>query len=141
MNSEEYYEEFKEFEENFLKQHNHVSKHIINGFTRIFILWIVSKKGPIHGYGIMKELDIFFKNTIKRGIVKKASSSKIYPILKKMENNDIILGKWETQNNKKVKIYTITDKGEKLLDYVKKIWLNSKYNKNWMEFIHDMVEE
>lgn len=128
------------YDEKFLKSHKTV-KHIINGFTHLFILWIIKKRGPIHGYGIMKELDVFLESLINKGAIKKSSSSKIYPLLKKMEEDELIAGVWETQNNKKVKFYKITEKGENKLKQIKKAWLMCKKNPNWIEFINDMLKE
>jgi len=34
-------------------------KHFSNGITHNLILWIISKE-KIHGYGIMKKLEVFF---------------------------------------------------------------------------------
>ena len=89
----------------------------------------------------MKELDVFFETPIAKGWQKKSSSSKIYPILRKMEDKDVIKGEWETQNNKQVKFYTITENGEKILDHVKSIWGEFKMNPNWIEFIKDMLNK
>lgn len=122
-------------------QHKPVSKPITNGLTRVFILWIIKNRSPIHGYGIMKELDIFFETPIKKGWQKKSSSSKIYPILKKMEEKELIKGEWKTQNNKQIKFYEITEKGDKILKYVKSIWKEFKTNSNWIDFINDMISE
>ena len=110
-------QEFKD-DEKIHQHHKPVSKPITNGLTRLLIFWIIKERGPIHGYGIMKELDIFFETPINKGWQKKASSSKIYPILKKMEEKELINGEWKTQNNKQVIFYRITEKGEKILNHV-----------------------
>lgn len=128
-------------DETFTKNHKPVSKPLKNGLTRLFIFWIIKNRGPIHGYGIMKELDIFFEFPIKNKWQTKSSSSKIYPILKSMEEKNLIKGEWQTQNNKQVKFYRITEKGEKILNHVKSIWVEFKMNPNWIEFIKDMLSE
>jgi len=129
--------EKKEFE--FKRHHRHMGKPITNGLTRLFILWIIKHRGPIHGYGIMKELDLFFETPINKGWQKKSSSSKIYPILKKMERKELIVGEWKTQNNKQVKFYTMTEKGEKILYHVKSVFEELKTNPNWIDFINNMI--
>lgn len=135
-------EEKQELKDDVLHQHHKpVSKPITNGLTRLLIFWIIKERGPIHGYGIMKELDIFFETPINKGWQKKSSSSKIYPILKKMEEKELINGEWRTQNNKQVKFYTITEEGEKILDHVKSIWGEFKNNPNWIAFISDMLKD
>ena len=131
----------KKNDEEIHQHHKPINKPITNGLTRLFIIWIIKHRGPIHGYGIMKELDTFFETPINKGWQKKSSSSKIYPILKKMEDKDVIKGEWKTQNNKQVKFYTITENGEKILDHVKSIWGEFKMNPNWIEFIKDMLNK
>ena len=58
-----------------------------------------------------------------------------------MEEKELINGEWKTQNNKQVKFYTITKKGEKILDHVKSIWGEFKTNPNWIAFISDMLKD
>ena len=77
------------------------------------------ENGPIHGYRVMKELDIFFENLIDRGSLKKSAPSKIYPILKDMENNGLIKGELKIKDNKNVKFYEITDAGEYMVYYIR----------------------
>ena len=96
-----------------------IVQHTVNGISRFLILWIIKSSGPIHGYGIMRELDTFFESLIESGTLKKSIPSKIYPILKNMEENELILCDIKIQDNKQVKFYTITDKGEFLLEYIK----------------------
>ena len=97
--------------EEMLEENKNISKHVIIGLTRFIIIWRISK-GKIHGYGLMKCIDEFFEEEIELGIVNKANPSRIYPILKKLENAELIVGEWELQNNKNIKVYTITQKGE-----------------------------
>lgn len=120
-----------------LKENKAISKHIIIGLTRLIILWKISK-GKIHGYGLMKTVDEFFEEQIKLGIVKKANPSKIYPTLKNMEKNEVIKGDWEIQNNKNIKVYMITEKGELLLETMSnKLGIILK-KPLWQEFIKDL---
>lgn len=116
-----------------------IMRHTINGFLRLLILWIINKHETIHGYGIMKEIDSFFGEQIKEGIMKKSNSSKVYPILQKMEESDIIVGKWKTHNNKKVKFYDTTLKGEKLLNHIRLKSCKMRKNPQWKAFLKDMT--
>ncbi|WP_409200924.1 PadR family transcriptional regulator [Methanobrevibacter sp. DSM 116169] len=112
-------------------------KNIPSGLIRMLILWIISQ-GKIHGYKIMKYLDEFFTEFIKKDIISNFNSSKIYPILHEMENEELIIGDWDIHNNKKVKYYTITKKGEDLLNHIK--FKNKKIMKNdlWVKFLTEM---
>lgn len=125
-------------DENFDDNQTKLIKHFSNGLTRNLILWIISKE-KIHGYGIMKKLDEFFdfgdfdcdiKNT----------SSKVYPILRKMESNGLIVGEWDiNENNKRVKYYTITDEGLLILDRIGMVMKSIVNNPSWLMFYKDMA--
>ncbi|WP_299521902.1 PadR family transcriptional regulator [uncultured Methanobrevibacter sp.] len=123
--------------EEMFEENKNISKHVIIGLTRFIIIWRISK-GKIHGYGLMKTIDEFFEEEIKFGIVNKANPSRIYPILKKLEKSEIIIGEWELQNNKNIKVYSITPKGELFLKTMKeKINILSKKS-IWKELIEDL---
>ena len=73
-----------DLDSNFIKK-DKIVQHTVNGISRFLMLWIIMENGPIHGYGLIKQLDTFFVNLIDVGSLKKSSPSKIYPILKDME--------------------------------------------------------
>ena len=112
-------------------------KHFSNGITHNLILWIISKE-PIHGYGIMKKLDDFFDFDNDECELK-ATSSKVYPLLRKMEAKKLIEGEWQTVNNKRVKYYSITEDGEIVLNHLKNNMCRVIDNPFWMAFIEDMT--
>lgn len=115
-------------------------KHYSNGLTRNLILWIISKD-KIHGYGIMKKLDEFF-NFEDVNYEIKNTSSKVYPILRKMEKNGLIIGEWDiNENNKRVKYYSITDEGLIILDKIRSIINFISNNPAWLNFYGDMGVE
>ena len=119
------------------KSHLKLVKFFSNGVTHNLILWIISKE-PIHGYGIMKKLDEFFEFTSDNCELK-SSSSKVYPILRKMEDNGLIIGEWKTVNNKRLKFYSITDDGEIVLNHIRNNIGHVLENPNWLDFIEDMT--
>ena len=41
-----------------------------------------------------------------------------------MESNGLILGEWQTVNNKRVKYYSITEDGEIVLNHIKSNMIN-----------------
>ena len=123
----------KEIKKSYLK----LIKHFSNGITHILILWIISKES-IHGYGIMKKLDEFF-DFFDDNCELKSTSSKIYPILRKMEKTGLIFGEWQTVNNKRVKYYSITSEGEVVLEHIKGNMNNVLENATWLDFIEDMT--
>ena len=102
----------------FIKK-NKIVQHTVNGISRFLMLWIIMENGPIHGYRLMKQLDTFFENLIEAESLKKSSPSKIYPILRDMENNGLIRGNVKIKDNKKVTYYEITDASEYLVYYIR----------------------
>ena len=86
----------------------------------------------------MKKLDEFFEFT-NDNCELKSSSSKVYPILRKMEDNGLIIGEWKTVNNKRVKYYSITEDGEIVLNHIRNNMEHVLENSNWLDFIEDMT--
>ena len=125
-------------DEKFNESHKKVFKNFSNGIIHNLILWIISKES-IHGYGIMKKLEEFFNfNDSKCDI--NVNSSKIYPILSKMEKSGFIVGKWNiNENNKRVKYYSITEDGQDFLNDIQIHMNNVLANPSWIAFFSDMT--
>ena len=123
--------------EEMFEENKNISKHVIIGLTRFILIWRISK-GKIHGYGLMKCMDEFFEEEIELGIVNKANPSRIYPILKKLESAGLIIGEWELQNNKNIKVYTITEKGNLFIKTMKEKINTLAKKPVWKELINDI---
>lgn len=125
-------------DEKFNESHKKVFKNFSNGIIHNLILWIISKES-IHGYGIMKKLEQFFNfNDSKCDI--NVNSSKIYPILSKMEKGGFIVGEWNiNENNKRVKYYSITEDGQDFLNDIQIHMNNVLANPSWIAFFSDMT--
>ena len=129
------------FDEKFVKEHKKIQKVFINSLTPLLILWFLIKE-DLHGYGLMKKLDSFFQFQIEKGILKKFNSSKVYPILQRAENMEFIEGTWKINNGKRIKVYHLTDKGNKFLYSMRKRNFNQfKEHKfdNFIGFQHFMI--
>ena len=125
-------------DEDFEETRQKLLKYFSNGITHKLILWIISKES-IHGYGIMKKLDGFF-NIENSPCELNFNSSKIYPILSKMEEKELIVGEWKVnENNKRVKYYSITDEGIELLNQIQKNFNSILENPSWLAFFNDMT--
>ena len=120
---------------------NKFVKHTVNGLFRFVILWIIKYNGQIHGYSIMKKLDLFFENLIEDGAVKESTPSKVYPILKDMEDYGLIKGFSKAKGNKKITYYQITDEGVMFLDYLFETFLLHEKNPNWKLLFDDLSSE
>ena len=87
----------------------------------------------------MKKLNEFFNFDDSKCDIN-INSSKIYPILSKMEKNGFILGDWKiNENNKRVKYYSITNEGKLFLENIRNhmsIILNNPF---WLEFFREMT--
>ena len=118
---------------------NKIVKSTVNGLYRFLVLWIIKYNKSIHGYGIMKELDKFFEHLIEEGVIKKSNPSKIYPILKQMEEYELITGEEVDQDDKKVTFYQITEKGEFFLDYIFKRFVLHEMNPQWKLIYDDLM--
>ncbi len=80
--------------------------------TATYLVIGILLREPRSGYDIVKELAGF----------RPAKSSQIYPILAKLEKNDYINCEQVQQDSKpNKKVYTVTDKGKKVLD----TWLDT----------------
>lgn len=120
------------------KDYKKLVKQFSNGITHNLILWIISKE-KIHGYGIMKKLEEFFNFESDECDIK-ITSSKVYPILSKMEKGGLIAGEWKiNENNKRVKYYSITDKGGVVLKQVQSRMNNVLTSPTWLAFFEDMT--
>ena len=125
-------------DENFEETRQKLLKYFSNGITHKLILWIISKES-IHGYGIMKKLDDFF-NFENSNCELNFNSSKIYPILSKMEKKGLIVGEWKVnENNKRVKYYSITNDGIEPLNQIQNNMNSILDNPYWLTFFVDMT--
>ena len=83
-------------------------KEAQKGYIRMGVLILLNKK-PSHGYEIMKEI-----NSRTKGFWQPTAGG-VYPILSDLEKSGYIKGQWETQKNRKLKVYKITESGELIL--------------------------
>ncbi|MBS7616326.1 PadR family transcriptional regulator [Candidatus Bathyarchaeota archaeon] len=87
-----------------------VIKATIRGFSRVMILWLLSKK-PLSGYSVAKELKRLTGLNFHPGVV--------YPLLYELEENKFIAGEWVQKGRRQMKCYSITKEGTELLNRVK----------------------
>lgn len=127
------------FDSDFVKK-NKMVQHTVNGISRFLILWIIMENGPIHGYGLLKDLNEFFENLIDVGSIRKSSPSRVYPMLKDMEKNGLIKGVTKIQDNKNVTFYEITDAGIFLVHYIRdsyQVIKNTSQGELFTQFLND----
>jgi len=89
-----------------------IIKATVRGFSRVLILWLISQK-PMSGYSVKKELKRLTGQNFHSGVV--------YPLLYDLEEKELITGQWMQKGRKRIKYYSITEEGTKLLDFLRKI--------------------
>jgi len=83
-------------------------KEAQKGYIRVGVLILINKK-PSHGYEIMKEI-----NNRTKGFWQPTPGG-VYPILRDLEKSGYIKGEWQTQKNRRLKVYKITLSGNNIL--------------------------
>ena len=109
-------------------------KEAQKGYIRIGVLILLNKK-PSHGYEIMKEI-----NSRTKGFWQPTAGG-VYPILRDLENLGYIEGEWQTQRNRKLKVYKITESGELILRraIVKQAEILNNIGSLFREFSRDVL--
>lgn len=109
-------------------------KEAQKGYIRMGLLILINKK-PSHGYEIMKEI-----NSRTKGFWQPTPGG-VYPILRDLEKSGYIKGQWETQRNRKLKIYKITKSGQAILKraIVKQTEISNNISNLFQEFSRDVL--
>jgi DNA-binding PadR family transcriptional regulator len=88
-------------------------KATLRGFNRTIILWLVSQK-PRSGYEMVKEMKRLTGQKFHPGIV--------YPLLYDLEQKKFITGKWVTRGRRRINYYSITNRGNELLNSLRELF-------------------
>ncbi len=109
-------------------------KEAQKGYIRMGLLILINRK-PSHGYEIMKEIDNRTKGYWT------PTPGGVYPILRDLEKSGYIKGQWETQKNRKLKVYKITKSGQAILKraIVKQAEIFNNIASLFQEFAHDVL--
>ncbi len=109
-------------------------KEAQKGYIRIGVLILLSKK-PSHGYEIMKEI-----NSRTKGFWQPTPGG-VYPILRDLERSRYIKGEWQTQKNRRLKVYKITQSGELILRraIIKQNEISNNIGALFREFAKDVL--
>jgi DNA-binding PadR family transcriptional regulator len=86
--------------------------------TKALVLAVLAD-GPLHGYGITREIKKRSEETLKLG------EGQLYPLLHALEEQGWIAGEWEMQEGDPPrKVYSLTDSGQAELEKRAKSWLS-----------------
>ena len=88
------------------------------GSLPLLVLKILSRRGPLHGYGITSRIQEV------SGDLLRVEEGSLYPALHRMEESGWIKAKWvTTENKRRARVYEITPDGRTQLDADEKRWL------------------
>ena len=85
-------------------------------YTILTLLIISRSDKPIYGYRIIKAVEELSNGRIKFKV------GTLYPVLKKLERNGLVKSFWSISNGSPRKYYSISEKGDKVLDQMLDIW-------------------
>jgi len=85
-------------------------------YTILTLLIISRSDKPIYGYRIIKTVEELSNGRIKFKV------GTLYPVLKKLEKNGLVKSFWSISNGSPRKYYSISEKGDKVLDQMLDIW-------------------
>lgn len=102
-----------------------VVESFLQGLDKPIILWLLSR-GPRHGYELIKEL--------KRITGHKLKPSRVYPFLHGLEEEGFAVSKWVEDGGRRIRYYSLTTKGKKLLRRVRDF-----FNEPIKEVIKDLI--
>jgi len=86
-------------------------RSVTRGFSRALILWLLDGE-PASGYEITQELQRLTGHEQNVGVV--------YPLLYEFEERGLVTSEWEQHGiRKRIKYYSITDLGRKMLNNIK----------------------
>ena len=89
---------------------------LLQGTLDLLILHAL-RRGALHGYAIAQTIHLLSDQELK------VEEGSLYPALYRLELDGAIAAKWGlSENHRKAKYYSITRKGEKLLDAQQQTW-------------------
>ncbi len=88
----------------------------LQGALPLLVLTILSRRGPLHGYGITSQIE-----TLSDAL--RVEEGSLYPALHRMEEAGWIKARWSTtENNRRARMYEITIAGRRQLDAEEARW-------------------
>lgn len=83
----------------------------------LLVLTILSRRGPLHGYGIANAIQALSAEALK------VEEGSLYPALHRMEELGWISAEWQvTENKRRARLYTISRSGLQQLQSERERW-------------------
>jgi transcriptional regulator len=90
---------------------------LLQGTLDVMVLQTLAAMGRLHGYGIARRIEQVSDDEVL------LNQGTIYASLIRLQQRGWILGEWGTsENNRKAKFYTITNRGRKQLSQDTEYW-------------------
>lgn len=87
------------------------------GSIPLLVLKILARRGPLHGYGLTTHMKQVSQDVLN------VEEGSLYPALHRMEEAGLIKAKWATtENNRRARMYEITQAGMKELQREESRW-------------------
>jgi PadR family transcriptional regulator, regulatory protein PadR len=74
--------------------------------------------GPVHGYAIIQQLHW------RSGGVFELAEGTIYPVLRKLEAEELVRSRWSQETGRRRRVYELTRKGRQALGHQREAWFN-----------------
>jgi PadR family transcriptional regulator PadR len=89
----------------------------LQGSLPVLVLKILSRRGPLHGYGITAQIEGISDEILR------VEEGSLYPALHRMEEEGWIKAKWlTTENKRRARVYEISALGRKQLEEQESRW-------------------
>ena len=89
----------------------------LQGALPLMVLKILSRRGPLHGYGITTRIEEVSDEMLS------VEEGSLYPALHRMEESGWVSAKWMiTENKRRARVYEITAAGRKQLKETEGRW-------------------
>ena len=90
---------------------------VLQGTLDLLILKTLHALGPLHGFGIARRIEQVSRDVLQ------LNEGTVYTSLLRLQQRGWIAAEWGTsENNRKAKFYSITNRGEKQLQVEAEIW-------------------
>jgi PadR family transcriptional regulator PadR len=94
------------------------------GFLQVLVLVLLEK--DMYGYSMVKQLE-------KKGYTLEENT--LYPLLRRLENKDLVKSRWDVSKDRPRKFYVITEEGRNVRSELLKIWQKQ------IEILNHLLEE
>ena len=89
----------------------------LQGALPLLVLKILSRRGPMHGYGVTTQIETFSADVLR------VEEGSLYPALHRLEESRLVKARWViTPNNRRARVYEITAAGRRQLEVEEKRW-------------------